>query len=328
MKSLAPTALLRGILHPQIYTNSMEGRVIGDYRFLQSIGAGASSEVWECVNVRTNTIVAAKVIDLDCMLQDAFYRHFVNEITIHSRIRHPCITEVLDVAIDDEKFYMFLEYCDGGDLNDLVISALGLPEAQAKIYFAQIMSAISYIHRHQVAHRDIKLENIAITEEGYAKLTDFGLSKLQSDSPMYSRCGTLAYCAPEIIREQPYRLPVDIWSAGVLLYSMVACHLPWTTPDDSPERAGEETTRQILEGNILFPENFSPELTNLLCFMMAVNPDDRPTAEQVLGHVWLAGVPDITESVGSTETNPQLVDMVDAAIAEIGQYRERRLGHS
>ena len=304
----------------------MEGKRIGDYVFHEYIGAGSSSEVWVCVHVRTNRVVACKVIDLLSMMQDSFYYHFMNEIKIHSSIRHPCITEILDIAMDNERIYLFMEYCSNGDLNIVVHNEGGLSEDQAKIYFAQIMSALSYIHRHNIAHRDIKLENIAITEDGYAKLTDFGLSRLQNDSPMFSQCGTLAYVAPEIIKEQPYGLPVDIWSAAVLLYAMVAFHFPWTSEDGAEDRINDEVSRQILEGNVDFPEEFSAELVNLLQFMFAENPDDRPTAEQILGHAWLSGISEAIPSV-DMEANQGLVQLVDSALAEIGKLRQERLGH-
>jgi serine/threonine protein kinase len=259
------------------------------------------------------------------MSQEEHYRHFVNELRIHSRIRHPCITELKDVIVDASNVYLIMEICHGGDLNDAVQASEGLDEDTAKRYFHHVMGAIAHLHRLGIAHRDIKLENILITADAHAKLADFGLCRLlPRDAGMQTVCGTLVYAAPEIVRAEPYGLPVDIWSAGVLLYAMVACHFPWATDDSlSAEQLVQETARQIVEGSINFPDAFSFELVELLQFMMARDPSDRPTADQILQHPWLDPADDVTVGY-NIEPDGDLVHLVESAISAIERTRTQR----
>ena len=184
------------------------------------------------------------------------------------------------------------------------------------------MEALHYIHELGVAHRDIKLENILVTADDDAKLTDFGLCKQQhGNDPMLTTCGTLVYAAPEIIREEPYNgMKADIWSAGIVLYAMIANHFPWILPDDMPpERLMKETAQQIVEGNISLPDGISYELQNLLGNLLNVEPEDRPTAEEVLQHPWFDDCQE-PETDGMSP-NKDIVDL-DALLHKLDQKRE------
>jgi serine/threonine protein kinase len=142
---------------------------------------------------------------------------------------------------------------------------------------------------------------------------------------MQTVCGTLVYAAPEIVREEPYGLPVDVWSAGVLLYAMVACHFPWATEEGLPsEMMVQETSKQILEGCFNFPETFSFDLVDLITFMMARDPNDRPTAEQVLQHSWLNPADDVTIGY-NMNPDERLVELVEIAIGDINLIRQERV---
>ena len=292
---------------------------IGPYEFVKFLSAGPTGRVFECRNVTNGEAVSCKVIDVNNIKNDDFFNHFKNELIIHSQIRHPGITQLKDVLVDEKFIYVILERCVGGDLNDLVLDEGGLPENRARHYFKHIMGAISYIHNLGIAHRDIKLENILVTSQDDAKLTDFGLCKQAStDSPMMkTTCGTLVYSAPEIIREEPYNgMIADIWSAGVVLYAMVSNHFPWVSdPNLPPDRMVAETARQIQEGDIPLP-NVTYELQDLISSMLTVDPSDRPTAEDVLQHPWMEMDEDTIEG-GATDPDPQLVQLVKNVIVDL-----------
>ncbi|KAK8882758.1 hypothetical protein M9Y10_045399 [Tritrichomonas musculus] len=294
-------------------------RSIGSYQFTSFLGSGSFGGVWECQHMTTGESFACKVIDLDLCLQDDFLPHFKNELTIHSRIRHPSITQLRDVLLDQDNVYIILELCDGGDLNEIVQDANGLDEPAAKHYFYEIISALSYIHKLGIAHRDIKLENVLITQDDHAKLTDFGLCK-QGDgsSPMMTTCGTLVYAAPEIIEEKPYDgTKVDIWSAGIVLYAMITCHFPWATEENlPPDKLMAETARQIQDGEIDMPEDISYELQNLLSNMLNIDPLQRPTAESILQHPWFEGE-EIDFPPESLEPDPNVVMLVQSLIDDL-----------
>ncbi|EAY10638.1 CAMK family protein kinase [Trichomonas vaginalis G3] len=298
-------------------------KTIGPYEPRRFLGAGSFGGVWECQNKTTGESVACKLIDLNTALSDKVYPHFRNEILIHSKINHPSVTQLKDVILDNDNVYIFLELCDGGDMNDIVQEFGGLSEDEAEHYFHQIMEALSYIHKLGVAHRDVKLENILVTADDDAKLTDFGLCKQQhGNDPMLTTCGTLVYAAPEIIQEKPYNgMKADIWSAGVVLYAMVAAHFPWIVPDDMPpENIMKETARQIVEGDIALPDGISYELQNLMANLLNVDPNERPTAAEVLEHPWFQNV--VEDEAVDPKPNTAIVNLVESFLSDLDRRRK------
>lgn len=292
---------------------------IGIYKLTQFLSSGSMGSVWECKNMITGDLFACKIVSLDICLQDVNFSHFINELYIHSRICHQSISKIHDIYAENSKIYIIFELCNEGDLNDIVQELGGLSESQAKHYFFQVMSAIKYIHQLGIAHRDIKLENILITQDKNAKLTDFGLCKrINGNSPLLTTCGTLAYAAPEIINEKPYDgMKADVWSSGILLYAMICCHFPWTIQNDLPPDAiMNETVHQILEGQIEIPDGITFELQNLLTNMLNNDPDLRPNADEILQHPWFEGM----EEELDPETlipDGNLVSLVDSLIVEL-----------
>jgi serine/threonine protein kinase len=126
-------------------------------------------------------------------------------------------------------------------------------------------------------------------------------------------CGTFVYIAPEIIAQQPYDgFKVDIWSAGICLYSMVTNHLPWVIEGEiSIQEVWMATIEQICQGNIIYDDTMSEELKDLLSQMLTVNPDDRPSADDVLNHPWFQGCEDL---VSDCEPDMNLVSLVESLI--------------
>ena len=284
---------------------------IGGYRLNRCVGSGTFGGVWECVDPRTNTSYAAKVIDIDNILNQEMFKHFRNELTVHSRLNHPGITKLVDAFGDDQNVYIILELCDGGDMSEVVKDHGGLSEDDAKYYFKQIMEAVAYLHKAGVAHRDIKLDNILVTQDQTTKLTDFGLCReTPNNNLMETTCGTLYFASPEILLGEPYDgTKADIWSCGVTLYAMVANHFPWVGENEGDR----ETAQQIVDANIIFPADFSYDLKSLLSRMLDPDPNTRLTAEEVLESPWLADVE--VESTGeSTDPDPDLAERVEQLI--------------
>lgn len=302
---------------------------ISHYEFINYLSVGTTARVYTARNMNTGEYVACKIIDLQNIMNDLFYSHFKNELIIHSQIRHTGITQLKDVIVDQNNIYVILELCDFGDLNDIVIQTGGLSEARARHYFRHIMGAISYIHSLNVAHRDIKLENILISKDDIAKLTDFGLCKrvTSENTPMLTACGTLVYAAPEILREGSYNgMAADIWSAGIVLYAMVSGHFPWYEDQRlPPEKLTHEISKQILDGNIELP-NGTYEIRDLLMNMLANDPSERPSATDVLMHPWMEMDQDYSDG-SSTEPDPQLIKLIESIIQNLDERRLSKLGH-
>lgn len=137
-------------------------------------------------------------------------------------MNHPFIVKLYNSFQNDKKLFFILEYCPGGELFGLLSKKQRLSEEQAKFYSAQMILAIEYLHGRDIIYRDLKPENILIDEQGYLRLTDFGLSKMDIvESNAFSVCGTPEYLAPEILYKQGHGKPVDWWCLGSLIYEMV-----------------------------------------------------------------------------------------------------------
>lgn len=214
------------------------------------------------------------------------------EIHILKQIRHPHVVNLKEIMSSREKIYMVLELVTGGDLFDKIAAEGPLKEPEARILFAQIVSALSYCHARGIFHRDLKPENVLLTSEGDTKLSDFGLGVLLSEDGVsqYSKlldtvCGTPNYAAPEVLARKGYQGgAADVWSLGVVLYVMLAGCLPFDE-EDLPTLVSK-----IERAEFHIPPWVSSDATDLLCRMLTAEWPERATLSQVESHPWLAGL--------------------------------------
>jgi len=184
---------------------------------------------------------------------------------------------------------MIIDLCDSPDLFDRISARAGVfSEPEAAAVFSPLISSIGYCHRVGIAHRDIKPDNILFDSRGNLKLGDFGSAEwfgMNERGMMSGVVGTPYYVAPEVLSGREYNEKVDIWSAGVILYVMLAGVPPFygETPAD--------TFEAVLRGNLRFPpKNFrsvSPEAKDLLRKMLCKDVSRRFSAEQVQRHPWV-----------------------------------------
>lgn len=294
-------------------------KTIGPYTLVEFIDSGSFANVYKCINTTTNEMFACKVVNLNIRQNTKFLQNFKNELSIHSQMVHPGIIQLHDVQLDDKYIYIILEYSSYGNMEQIVQMNGGIPEAEAMVYFKQVMEAIKYIHEMGVAHRDVTLKNILISQNGSAKLSDFGLCKLQPEnSYLTTTCGTFVYVPPEILQQKQYDgMKADIWSAGICLYAMTSNHLPWMVDENVPaEKVWEETKKQICSGEISFDERQSEILRDLISQMLSVDPEYRPDAEEVLAHPWLAQLSSY-EQPDVPEPDQGLIDLVSTLLENL-----------
>ena len=166
-----------------------------------------------------------------------------------------------------------IELCAGGDLLNYVRKRWRLKEDVAKYMFKQLIEGLEHIHQRNIVHRDIKLDNILLDREGMIKIGDFGVSKqCKPGEVMMEQCGTPAYIAPEILLDKGYKgFGIDVWSSGVVLYSMLYGSVPFKGANMS------ELHKLIIGAKYTLKDDISAEAWDLLKRLLETNPQKRLT---------------------------------------------------
>lgn len=200
-----------------------------------------------------------------------------------------------------KKVYMVLELLTGGELFDRIVAKGSYSEADASKLIKEITEAIQYLHSIGVVHRDLKPENLIYATENAAdiKITDFGLAKFDKNGKqMNTACGTPGYVAPEVLKNDLYGPPVDLWSLGVILYILL-CGFPPFYHDST-----SALYKQIKKGAYDFPDPYWSDISEsakeLVRGLLTVNPKDRFTPAQVLAHGWISGDKASTKNLGTS----------------------------
>ncbi|RGP75653.1 camk camkl kin1 kinase [Fusarium longipes] len=226
------------------------------------------------------------------------------EAAISTLLNHPHICALHDVVRTNHHWYMLFEYVNGGQMLDYIISHGKLKEKQARKFSRQIASALDYLHRNSIVHRDLKIENILISKTGDIKIIDFGLSNLFAPrGHLKTFCGSLYFAAPELLQARAYTGPeVDVWSFGIVLYVLVCGKVPF---DDQSMPA---LHAKIKRGLVDYPAWLSSECKHLLSRMLVTDPKQRATMQEVLTHPWMTkgfnGPPDNYLPVREPLTTP------------------------
>ena len=254
---------------------------IDDFEILRTTGEGTFGKVKLARHILTGTEVALKVIKKRRQ-SVASVQALFREVCGMRILNHPNIVKLLGAIDTEEAFILVMEYLSGGDMyHYLKIHGL-MTEAEARGPFQQLLSALQHCHQRGIVHRDLKPENLLFDSNMNIKLTDFGLSNKCDDSgQMDTICGTPPYSAPEIFLGQSYGPAVDVWSLGVVLYTMVTGCQPFWGKDY------RELRKQVLQGKYYIPSYLSLEIRDLLQKMIALNPSDRGTLPDLMRHPWV-----------------------------------------
>ncbi|XP_060747140.1 serine/threonine-protein kinase NIM1 isoform X2 [Tachysurus vachellii] len=262
------------------------GRRVGFYKVCCEIGCGNFSKVKLAFHALTKDKVAIKVLDklrLDLQTQ----RMLSREISIMESLHHPNILRLYEVLEAPSRLYLVLEYAGGGDLHARISSEGKLSDLESKLVFAQILSAVKYMHDNIIIHRDLKAENILFTSNSCVKVADFGFStKISKRSQMLDTfCGSPPYAAPELFKDEAYLgPPVDVWAMGVLLFFMVTGTMPFRADTVSKLR------RFVLQGVYVIPTWVSAPCQRLIRGILKPEPTERCVLDQMLGCEWLLPV--------------------------------------
>jgi hypothetical protein len=200
-----------------------------DLELMQIIGKGSFGEVLlarvktepAANGAGTERLVAVKKLKKADLAASGCTPHVMNERKALAMARGtPFIIEMYNTFVDSRYLYFVLELCRGGDLFGLLCKCERLVEKDARFYTASVLNAFAYMHERGVIYRDLKPENLLITENGYLKVADLGLAKAIPDGVTYTMCGTPVYMAPEMLLSSGHGAPADAWSIGIMIYEL------------------------------------------------------------------------------------------------------------
>ncbi|XP_070233120.1 ribosomal protein S6 kinase alpha-2 isoform X4 [Bos mutus] len=305
--------LHKATVHPivqQLHGNNIH--FTDGYEIKEDIGVGSYSVCKRCVHKATDTEYAVKIIDKS-------KRDPSEEIEILLRYgQHPNIITLKDVYDDGKFVYLVTELMRGGELLDRILRQRYFSEREASAVLCTITKTMDYLHSQGVVHRDLKPSNILYVDESgnpeSIRICDFGFAKqLRAENGLLmTPCYTANFVAPEVLKRQGYDAACDIWSLGILLYTMLAGFTPFANgPDDTPEdilaRIG--SGKYALSGGNW--DSISDAAKDVVSKMLHVDPHQRLTAVQVLKHPWIVN----REHLSPNQLSRQDVHLVKGAMA-------------
>lgn len=221
-----------------------------EYELQKCIGQGAYAKVYKAVHLPTKTKVAIKLYEKAKLTEKLRQKSIKREIKILSRLSHPNIVSFIDCFSTKNHIYLVMELVKGLSLYELLKMQADrkIKETHAKTIIKQVLKALHYCHSKCVSHRDIKLENIIISNTGEVKVIDFGFSTcIPNDKKVKMFCGTPSYMAPEIAQKTEYcGPPVDIWATGVLFFVLLSGKFPFKGTRASRRLDRQEALQQDL----------------------------------------------------------------------------------
>jgi len=255
------------------------------------LGSGAHGVVRVAQHVHTMEYVAVKITPTSVVTSSC------KEMMALSRLNSPHIVQLIGVQVDmhEQKVYVIMELCQGGELFDRIAECGGLEEADARRYFVQILLALRHCHQNRIYHRDLKPENILLDEEDNAKVADFGLAAVfkdvRSDASFlqHTKVGSVMYAAPEVLTSTAstgYDAScADMWSLGIILFSMLSGTLPFECAAASRCKRYAAVLQQGIQ--VMCPEHLSEHVSLLLSRLLHPDPRQRFTPEQALNCDWV-----------------------------------------
>uniref|UniRef100_A0A8C3TXZ5 non-specific serine/threonine protein kinase n=1 Tax=Catharus ustulatus TaxID=91951 RepID=A0A8C3TXZ5_CATUS len=266
---------------------------IGNYRLLKTIGKGNFAKVKLARHILTGREVNGfiNLFHILCLFQ------LFREVRIMKILNHPNIVKLFEVIETEKTLYLIMEYASGGEVFDYLVAHGRMKEKEARAKFRQvcitflyvsfpltpIVSAVQYCHQKHIVHRDLKAENLLLDADMNIKIADFGFSnEFTVGNKLDTFCGSPPYAAPELFQGKKYDGPeVDVWSLGVILYTLVSGSLPFDGQNL------KELRERVLRGKYRIPFYMSTDCENLLKRFLVLNPTKRGTLEQIMKDRWI-----------------------------------------
>ncbi|GBP56934.1 hypothetical protein EVAR_33991_1 [Eumeta japonica] len=268
------------------------------YKIVKFLGEGAYAKVqvylaeYLAKDDSKTFPLACKIIETSKAPKDFIVKFLPREIDVLIRLNHPHLIHVHSIFQRKAKYYIFMRYSENGDLLGHILKNGCVTENQSRVWMRQLALALQYLHELEIAHRDMKCENILLTANFNVKLSDFGFTRYCVDEegePVLSEtyCGSMSYAAPEILRGKPYSpKPTDLWSLGVVLFVMLNKSMPFD--DTRMRKLYEQQIGRKYRFRARIASILSTESKNLIKYLLEPDPGLRLTASQVLSSEWIA----------------------------------------
>ena len=261
---------------------------IGDLVLSTTVGTGTFGRVRVVQFKPTRDWYALKIMKKSEILRLSQLDHILSEVKILSTTSHPFIVNLLGMQFDEKRLYLLFEYVPGGELFSYLRREGKFSESSSQFYAAEILLAFEHLHKSKIVYRDLKPENLLLTNKGHIKITDFGFAKVVQDRT-YTLCGTPEYLAPEIIQSKGHDTGVDWWALGILIFEMLAGFPPFF------DESAYGIYQKILAGKIEWPRHFSSDAKDLVKRLLTSDKSRRlgcqaGGAQDIKDHPWFSKI--------------------------------------
>lgn len=261
---------------------------IEEFELNKKLGYGSFSTVYKATHKISKDVFAIKEVDFN-KISFLDQENIQKEIIVNKRLKHKNVVKMKDFFQEEEKVYLVMEFCQGGNLYNYLSRKDEMDEKEIKLIFKQIVNGINYIHSKGYVNRDIKLENILLDGEGSVKICDFGwAAHLNEEEYRSLRAGTIIYMSPECLRKEPQCCKSDVWSLGVLLYELYHKSSPFKG------RTCDDQLKAIFTDNLKFREEVDEELKKLIKGMLVIKARKRMGVQDILKSKYLKGLEHVT----------------------------------
>uniref|UniRef100_A0A3B0N531 non-specific serine/threonine protein kinase n=1 Tax=Theileria annulata TaxID=5874 RepID=A0A3B0N531_THEAN len=273
---------------PGMFVRRSKASFKDNYKAVKLLGKGSFGEVLLCIHRVTGIRYAIKVICKSSMKKKGDHEALLREVEVLKSLDHPNIMKIFEFFEDEKYYYFVTELYTGGELFDEIVSRKRLNEYDAARITKQILSGITYMHKHKIVHRDLKPENLILESKSInsnIRIIDFGLSTYYSeDQKLTDKIGTAYYIAPEVLKGV-YDEKCDVWSIGVILYILLSGYPPFNGQNES------EIIKKVQQGKYSFEmshwQKVAESAKDLIKKMLIYNSEKRISAAEALEHHWI-----------------------------------------